>query len=73
MRINIIGFDGEGLHNEIDGDDVVFHLKGDHTKKMQGDRLVGVCLQYLLINPLSLRQAARSVMLHAQIYGLLDS
>ena len=45
---------------------------GGHTKQMQGDRLTGDGLQYLLINTLGLKQAARSVVLHCEIYGLLD-
>ena len=45
---------------------------GDHTKMMQGDRLIGVGLQYLLIKALGLRQAICRVVLHSKFYGLLD-
>ena len=44
----------------------------DHTKQIQGDRLIGVGLQYLLIDALSLRQATRSVVLHSEVQGVLD-
>jgi hypothetical protein len=38
-------------------------LMGDDAQKMQGDRLNGVDLQDLLVEPLGLRQATRIVML----------
>ncbi len=67
VRLGVIGLDGERPHDEINGSVVFSHLVGDHTKQMQGDRLTGVGLQYLLINALSLRQATRSVMLHGEV------
>ncbi len=45
---------------------------GNNTKQMQGDRLIGVGLYYLLIDAFSLRQATRSVVLHGEVYGFLD-
>jgi hypothetical protein len=39
---------------------------------MQSDRLIGVGLQYLLIDIFSLRQPASLVMLPAKVYRLLD-
>jgi hypothetical protein len=44
VRLSQIGLDGDGLRNEIDGNVVFAHLMGDHTKQMQGDRLIGVDL-----------------------------
>ncbi len=72
MCFDVIGLDGEGLRDEIDGNVVFSHLMGDHPKQMQGDRLTGVGLQYLLINAFSLRQATRSVVLQGEVYALLD-
>ena len=45
---------------------------GNHTQQMQGDGLIGVSLQYLLVNAFSLWQPASLVVLHAKVYGLLD-
>ncbi len=52
MRLGVVGLDGEGPGNEFNGDVVFAHLIGDHTKQMQGDRLVRLSLQYLLIDAL---------------------
>ncbi len=71
-RRGVIGLDGKGLRDEINGNVVFSHLMGDHTKQMLGDRLIGVDLQYLLINALSLRQTTRRVVLHSEVYGLRD-
>ena len=73
MRPSQIGLDGEGLGDEVNGGIVFFHLKGDHTKQMQGDGLIGVVLQYLLIDTFRLGQATGGVVLDGKIYGLLDS
>ena len=67
MRLGVIGLDGEGLRDEINGNVVFPHLKGDQSKQMQGDRLTGIGLQYLLYNALSLGKAPRSVVLHGEI------
>ena len=72
VRLDVIGLDGKGLRDEINGRVVFSHLVGNYTKQMQGDRLIGVALQYLLIDILSLRQAACSVMLNGEVQGLLD-
>jgi hypothetical protein len=40
---------------------------------MQGDGLIGVSLQYLLVNAFCLRQATAIVMLQGEVYSLLDS
>ena len=72
MRLGEIGLDGEGLGDEINGNIVFSHLMGDHTKQMQGVRLIGVGLQYLLIDGLGLFQAALSVMPQGEVQGLLD-
>ena len=61
MRLGKVGFDGERLGNEIDGNVVFSRLMGEGTKQMQGDRLFGVGLQYLLIHALGLIQATRRV------------
>ena len=71
MRLGVIGLDGEGLRDEFNGDLTLTYLMGGHTKQMQGDRVIGVGLQYLSINVLSVRQATRIVVLHGEIYGLL--
>ena len=52
MRLGVVGLDGEGPGNEFNGDVEFAHLIGDHTKQMQGDRLVRLSLQYLLIDAL---------------------
>jgi hypothetical protein len=44
MRLGVIGLDGKDLRDEINGNVVIPHLMGDHTKQMQGDRLIGVGL-----------------------------
>ena len=44
MRLGVIWLDGEGLRDEINGGVVYSHLMGNHTKQMQGDRLIGVGL-----------------------------
>ena len=72
MRLGVIGLDGDSLRDEINGGVVFSHLMGNHTKQMQGDRLIGVGLQYLLIKGLSLRQPARSVVLHGEGQNFLD-
>ena len=43
------------------------------SENMQGNRLIGVALQYLLIEAFRLRQAALVVMLYGEVYRLLDS
>ena len=45
---------------------------GDHPKQVQGDRLIGVGLQYPLINTLGLGQATCSVVLNGEVQGFLD-
>ncbi len=72
MRLDVIGLDGEGLRDQFDGHVVLTHLMGDHTEKMQRERLIGVGLQYLLINALGLRQATLIVMPQGKVQGLLD-
>ena len=69
----VIGFDGEGFCNEINSDVILTRLMGNHTEQMQGDGLVGITLQYLLVNIFSLRQATRVVVLDGEVDGLLDS
>jgi hypothetical protein len=39
---------------------------------MQGSGVIGLALQYLLVNVFSLRQATRVVVLDGKVYGLLD-
>ena len=72
MRLGIIGLNDKCLRDEIDSYVIFSHLMGDHAKHMQGDRLTGVGLQYLLITALSLGQATRIVMLQSEVEGLLD-
>lgn len=72
MRLGVIGFDGEGLRYEINGTIIFSSLMGNDTKQMQGNRLIGVGLQDLLIEALGLGQAARRVMLFGEIDSLLD-
>ena len=50
MGLEVIGFDSEGLRDEINGKLVVSRLMGDQTKQMQGVWLMGVGLQYPLID-----------------------
>jgi hypothetical protein len=45
---------------------------GYDTKQLQGYRLIGVGLQYLLIHALGLGQATRVVVLHGKVQRLLD-
>ena len=59
--------DGYCPGDEFNGNVVFSHSMGDHTKMMQGDRLIGVDLQYLLINSLSLRKATRNIVLHGKV------
>ena len=42
------------------------------AQQMQGIWLVGMALQYLLIDSFRMRQAARRVVLYGKVYGLLD-
>jgi len=67
VRIGVISLNVDGFCYEINGGVVVSYLMGNHTKQMQGDRLIGVDLQYLLIDAFSLRQTTRSVMLHGEV------
>jgi hypothetical protein len=61
VRLGEIGFEGEGLSDEINGNVIFSNLMGDDTEQMQGDRLIGVGLQYLLIDAFGLGQATRGV------------
>lgn len=61
MRLDEIWLDGDGLGDEFDGNVISSQLMGNDTKQMQGDRLFGVGLQYLLIDTLGLGQATRGV------------
>ena len=67
MRRDVIGPGGECPRDEINGNIVFSHLMGDHTKQMQGDRLTGIGLQYLLVDALSFRQATRGVVLQSEV------
>ncbi len=67
MRHGVVGLDGEGLRDETNGNVVFSYLMGNHSKQMQGDRLIRVGLQYLLIDVFSLRQATRVVVLHGEV------
>lgn len=44
MSLDKVGIDGQSLGNEINSNVVVSALMGNHTKKMQGDRLIGIRL-----------------------------
>ena len=48
----VIGLDGKGLCNQVNGNVVFPHLMGNHPQQMQGDRLTGLGLQYLLVEAL---------------------
>ena len=72
MRFHVIGFDSEGFCDEFNGVVVVSHLMGDHTKQMQGDRLIGIDLQHLLIDALRFRQAARIMVLNGKVQVSLN-
>ena len=72
MRLGVIGRNDEGLRYEINGGVVFFHLMGNHAKQMQGARLIGVALQYLLIDALGLAQATRGVVPQCEVHGFLD-
>ena len=63
VRLGEVGFDGEGLGDEINGNVVLSLLMGDDAEQMPGDRLTRISLQNLLINALGLRQTARRVVL----------
>ena len=66
------GVVSDGLPDQFHGGSVIADLMGDDAEQMQGDRLVGVSLQDLLVEALGLRQATRSVMLQSEVQGLLD-
>ena len=55
VRCSQFGLYGQRLVNEINGNVVFANLMSYHTKEVQGDRLIGFSLQYLVINVLSLR------------------
>jgi hypothetical protein len=61
MRLGEFGLDSEGFGAEINGNVIFSHLMGNSTKQIQGDRLFGVGLQYLLVHVLGLIQATRRV------------
>ena len=67
MRFWVFGLDGKNFGDEINSMIILTNLMGDHTKHMQGNKVIGVGLQYLLIDVLSLREAARSVMLNCNV------
>ena len=46
---------------------------GNHTKQMQRVRVIGIGLQDLLINILSLGQVTCRVVLNSKVQGLLES
>ena len=52
MRLGVIGSNCEGVCDEFNGDLILTYLMGGHTKQVQGDRLIGVDLQYLSIDAL---------------------
>jgi len=72
MRLGIAWPDGESSGEQLDGNVVFPHLVGDDAKQMQSDRLLGIGLQYPLINTLGLRQAARTMVLNGEVQGLLQ-
>ncbi len=72
MCLGVIGFIGEGPCDEINRFVFFPRLMGDQTKQMQGDGLIGVGLQYLLIGDLGLGQATRRVLLQGKVQDLLD-
>ena len=72
MRLRVIGRNGKGLVDEINGRVALSPLMGNHTKQMQGYRLTGVDLQNFLVNAFSLGQLTRIVVLYGEIQGLLD-
>ena len=63
VRLGEVGFDGEGLGDEINDNVVLSLLVGDDAEQVPGDRLTRISLQNLLINALGLRQTARRVVL----------
>ena len=66
MRFCVIWLEGDCPCNEIIDNVVFSQLVGNHTQFIQGDRLVWIDLQYLLINVLSLMQTTRSVVLYGE-------
>ena len=72
MCLDVIGFEGQGFGDQINGNVVLPRLMRDHTQQMQSDGLIGITLQYLLIHAFRLRQATSFVMLYGKVYGLLD-
>ncbi len=70
--LGVIGLEVEGHGDPIDGDVILARLVGDHAQQMQSDGLVGMALQYLLVDVLRLREAASRVVLYREIYRLLD-
>ncbi len=71
MRVEVIGLDSQCPRNETNGNVVSSLLMGDDTKQLQGDRLIGVGLQYPLANALgfSLYQPPQSLT-RAKVYTL---
>ena len=73
MRLGIIRLDGDGLGYQTNCCIVSFDLMGDDTEQMQGDGLVGIDLQYLLIHALCLRQTTCRVMSDGNVESLLEA
>ena len=72
MRLGVIRFDGDRLHDEINGNVNFSRLMVDHTKQMQGDRVIGGSLQNLFTDIFCLRILTLSVPLHGEIQGVLE-
>ena len=57
--------------DQIDGEIVFPHLVRDHTQEVQGNGLIRIAPEYLLVDAFRLRPTALVVMLYGKVYGLL--
>ena len=72
MYTGVIRFDGKRTFDEFSRTAMITLLMGDYAQIVQGNRLAGVGLQYLLIEALGLQQTTSGMMLPSEVYGLLD-
>jgi len=49
MRLSVVGLDRKGPLDQVYSNVVLSYLMGDNTKQVQGDRLIGVSQQSLLV------------------------
>ena len=70
MRLEVIRLDRKSLADEVNSYFLLPHLMSNNAKKMDGNRLVRISLQYLSIHTLRFGQTSGAVMLHGEVHGL---